>query len=100
MGYESLNNLSYFITSKIVDYEMCHYLCSSVHGIFKQEYWNELPFPPPRDLPNPWVNSVSPVSTDTFLTRIFILYLLKEHMAYVNIDFITCYSGAYIEKNN
>ena len=24
---------------------------SSVHGIFLQEYWSELPFPPPRDLP-------------------------------------------------
>ena len=26
---------------------------SSVHGIFQQEYWSGLPFPPPGDLPNP-----------------------------------------------
>ena len=24
-----------------------------VHGIFHQEYWSGLPFPPPRDLPDP-----------------------------------------------
>ena len=26
---------------------------SSVHGFSRQEYWSGLPFPPPRDLPNP-----------------------------------------------
>ena len=26
---------------------------SSVHGIFQAEYWSGLPFPPPRDFPNP-----------------------------------------------
>ena len=26
---------------------------SSVHGIFRQEYWSALPFPPPGDLPDP-----------------------------------------------
>ena len=25
-----------------------------------QEYWNELPFPPPRDLPNPGIKPMSP----------------------------------------
>ena len=24
-------------------------------GIFQAEYWNGLPFPPPRDLPNPGI---------------------------------------------
>ena len=28
----------------------------------RQEYWNGLPFPPPRDLPNPGIEPVSPVS--------------------------------------
>ena len=32
-------------------------------GFPRQEYWNELPFPPPRDLPNPEMETVSPVST-------------------------------------
>ena len=26
----------------------------------RQEYWNELPFPPPRDLPNPGIKPMSP----------------------------------------
>ena len=28
----------------------------------RQEYWRELPFPPPEDLPNPETETVSPVS--------------------------------------
>ena len=27
---------------------------------FRQEYWNGLPFPPPEDLPDPEIESVSP----------------------------------------
>ena len=30
-------------------------------GFSRQEYLNGLPFPPPRDLPNPGIKSVSPV---------------------------------------
>ena len=29
-------------------------------GSFRQEYWNRLPYPPPRDLPNPGIEPVSP----------------------------------------
>ena len=29
---------------------------------FMQEYWNGLPFPPPGDLPNPGIETASPVS--------------------------------------
>ena len=28
----------------------------------KQEYWTVLPFLPPGDLPNPWIEPVSPMS--------------------------------------
>ena len=35
---------------------------SSVFGISRQEYWNRLPFPPPRGLPDPGLKSASPVS--------------------------------------
>ena len=28
---------------------------SSVHGIFQEEYWSGLPFPPLGDLPNPGI---------------------------------------------
>ena len=31
-------------------------------GYFRQEYWNGLPFPPPRDLPDPAIELTSPVS--------------------------------------
>ena len=31
-------------------------------GFSRQEYWNELPFPPPGNLPNPGIKLVSPVS--------------------------------------
>ena len=29
-------------------------------GLFRQEYWSELPFPTPGDLPNPGVEPESP----------------------------------------
>ena len=29
-------------------------------GFFRQEYWSELSFPPPRDLPNPGIEPMSP----------------------------------------
>ena len=34
---------------------------SSVHGIFRQEYWSGLLFSPPGDFPNPWTEPMSPV---------------------------------------
>ena len=35
---------------------------SSDHGIFRQEYWSELPFPTPEDLPDPGIEPTSPAS--------------------------------------
>ena len=43
---------------------------SSVHGIFRQEYWSGLPFLPPEDLPDPGIKPMSPVST-AFSGRFF-----------------------------
>ena len=31
-------------------------------GFSRQEYWSGLPFPPPRELPNPGIKPESPVS--------------------------------------
>ena len=31
-------------------------------GFSRQEYWSELPFPSPRDLPDPGIEPTSPVS--------------------------------------
>ena len=45
--------------------------CSSVHGICRQEYWSELLFPPPGNLPDPGVKPVSlipPALAGRFLT--------------------------------
>ena len=37
-------------------------------GFFRQEYWSELPFPSPGDLPNPGIESGSPALTGRFFT--------------------------------
>ena len=37
-------------------------------GLSRQEYWSELPFPPPRDLPNPEIEPRSPVLAGRFFT--------------------------------
>ena len=43
---------------------------SSVHGIYRQEYWNGLPFPPPGDLPNPGIKPGSPaLQADSLLSE-------------------------------
>jgi len=40
-------------------------------GFSRQEYWRGLPCPPPRDLPNPWIEPTSltsPALADRFFT--------------------------------
>ena len=37
-------------------------------GFPRQEYWSELPFPTPKDLPNPEIEPVSPALAGSFLT--------------------------------
>ena len=36
----------------------------------QQEYWNELPFPPPGDLPNLGIKPISPVLVGRFFTGV------------------------------
>ena len=41
---------------------------SFIHGIFsRQEYWSGLPFPPPGDLTNPGMETVSPTLQENSL---------------------------------
>ena len=40
---------------------------SSAHGISRQEYWSELPFPSPGDLPNLGTEPRSPTLQEKFL---------------------------------
>ena len=37
-------------------------------GLPRQEYWNGLPFPSPKDLPNPGMEPESPMLTGRFFT--------------------------------
>ena len=37
-------------------------------GFSQQEYWSELPFPPPGDLPHPGTELVSPILGGGFFT--------------------------------
>ena len=50
-----------FVTPDIVT---CCSLGSSVHGTFRQEYWNGLPCSPPGDLPSPGIESLSLMSPE------------------------------------
>ena len=54
---------------KVLVAHLCLTLCnsvdcglpgSSIRGILQQEYWNGLPFPSPRDLPDPGIELRSP----------------------------------------
>ena len=61
------------------DAQLCPTLCnpmdciqpdSSVHWIFRQEYWSGLPFPSPGDLPHPAMEPGSPsLQVDSFPTE-------------------------------
>ena len=59
------------VTVKMLVAQLCLTLCdpmdrsspgSSVCGVSRQEYWNELPFPSPGDLPHPGIVPPSPPS--------------------------------------
>ena len=50
-------------------------------GLFRQEYWNGLPYPPLGDLPNPGIEAASPVSPA--LQQV--LYLLSYQGNPVNV---------------
>ena len=57
MCAQSLNHVQLFTTPWTV---ACQAPLSM--GLSRQEYWSELPFPPPGDRPNPGVESTFPVS--------------------------------------
>ena len=56
----------YIVTSVVSDSLQPHGpqpACSFAHGIFPEEYWSGLLFPPPRDLPDPGTKSVFSASS-------------------------------------
>ena len=53
--------------------QLCPSLCDPIHctlsvGFSMREYWSGLPFPPPGNLPNPGIESVSPALAGRFFT--------------------------------
>ena len=54
----------------LCDFMDCNPPGSSVHGIFRQEYWSGLPFPSPGDLPDPGIEPRSPaLEVDSLLSE-------------------------------
>ena len=43
-------------------------------GFFRQEFWSELPFPPPGDLPDPGIEPASPVSPSLQVESLLLSY--------------------------
>ena len=55
VAFQSLSHSQLFVTP----WTVARQAALSI-GFSKQEYWSELPFPPPGDLPNPEIKSTSP----------------------------------------
>ena len=60
---KSLSCVQLFVTSWTVAYQ-----ASLSMGFSRQEYWSELPFPPPGDLPDPGLEPESPALASRFFT--------------------------------
>ena len=63
----------------------------SAHGIFQQEYWSRLPFPPPKDLPDPEMEPVSlasPALASGFFTTSATWEAPKEHQDLANLKLL------------
>ena len=50
----------------------------------RQEYWSGLPFPPPRDLPDPGIKPVSPALAGEFFTTGKLCHLGNLALVIVN----------------
>ena len=53
-------------------------------GLSWQEYWSGLPVPPPRDLPDPGIKPVSPVSL-ALASRFFTIEPLEKPNMYLYV---------------
>ena len=77
----------------------CSLPCT-IHGIFRQEYWSGLPFPPPEDLTNPGTEPVSPaLQADALLyhlshqgsIHLIYVYLTNNKIQYDKVIYSTLY---------
>ena len=60
--WKMMATLRNFCAQSLSCVRLCSLPGSSVHGISRQEYWRQLPFPPLGVLPNPSIEPASPVS--------------------------------------
>ena len=60
---KSLSRVQLFVTPQTVTYQALPSM-----GFFRREYWNGLPFPSPRGLPNPGIEPGSPALEADALT--------------------------------
>ena len=92
--HHKLNGLCHIITLYL-SLCVCVLSCSVVYNFLRlhlsplsmefsrQEYWSQLPFPPPGDLPDPGIKPVSLALTGGYFTTQHILY-------YTDKIYITC----------
>ena len=76
--YICANSLQPCLT--LCDHMDCSPPGSSVHGILQARMWSGLPFPPPGDLPNPWIEP-----TSALVARFFTTSATWEVHAYIYI---------------
>ena len=60
-------------------------------GLSRQEYWSRLPFPSPRDLPNPGIEPRSPALAGRFFaanTTFLMNHLINDYIVYVSIPLL------------
>ena len=62
-------------------------------GFSREEYWSGLPFPPPRDLPNPGTESTSPgppVLPLSYLGSHIYIYINHRIYSFISASFVQC----------
>ena len=83
---QCLNSVNFHIICCYLITQLCLTLCdpmdcgppgSFVHGIPQEGYWSGLPFPPPRDLPDPGIEPTSHALACGFLPLSH-----QEHLTY------------------
>ena len=68
---------------------------STAPRIFQEEYWSGVPFPTPRDLPNPGIKLPSPVSP-TLAGRFFTTSTTREDLLCRNVILIVIFIVIYM----
>ena len=63
---------------------------SSVHGISQARILEWVPFPSPRDLPDPGIRSRDPTWVSWFAGRFFTAWATRETLSYLKLKRILC----------